>query len=139
VIKTILLLGKFLAASTGANHHADLAQFVASHSKWVDSGGFDRLLHRGDRQRRHAGHMLTVLRRDVILRAKILHFAGDLHVEIGGVESRDRAYAAAAGLGGIPEFPGSDSVGADHTDSRNDDAAKHSDQKETGERSPESE
>src|SRR5581483_5192807 len=63
-------------------------------------------MHAGIRQRLHRSrdsvvdegvHLLDVLRRDVLRRIEITHFARDPRREAAGVEMRDRADAALAG------------------------------------------
>ncbi len=97
VIEAILLFGEFLRSSAGAHQNADGAQLVAR------SCGRDRCRRpRGLRGRprrpaarsgRHEAGPSAAPRGFV----KTGHFAGNLHLEAGGIEARNPAHAAPAG------------------------------------------
>ncbi len=58
----------------------------------VELGVIDRLASRGDRELGEAAHAPCLLEVRPVRRVKALHLRRDAHLELGGVELRDRAH-----------------------------------------------
>ena len=125
VIEAVLLLGKFLAASAGAQDDADLAELVARHAGGLDAGVGESFLHGGDSERRGAGDVRAVLGRDVILLAEAGHFSGHLDGIAGRVETGNAADAATPVAGGFPEGLPANTIRTHGPDARDHHATIH--------------
>ena len=70
-----------------------------------------------------APHLLDFFFFDVISGVEVLHFAGDLTVESGRIESRDPANAAGTVSNRLPDLFGSNPHGTQKADTRYDDSS----------------
>src|SRR5215467_4787695 len=81
------------------------------------------MLHRkigaGQRDLNEAAHLFKLFFFDPVERVKTLHFAGDLAVEVGGVEVRNWSDAADARDEVLPALLRADAQRADQPNSRN--------------------
>ena len=121
VIEAVLLLGEILAAAAGADHDADLAQFVARHGVRVEAGIRQRFRHAGRGQRHGARYVRPVLHLHVPVFVEFVgHLARDLYHETADGSKRVmRRHPAAAVSAGLPKTFTPDPIGAHGADSRN--------------------
>src|SRR5579872_751850 len=126
MIEPVLLFGEFLTAAAGSDHDANAAQLVTAQQPRVYGSIRQRLLNGGDRERRHARDVGPVLGRDVACLVEAIDLARYLRSQAGCVKAGDRANTAHAIAGCLPERLSPDSVGTDHTHSRDDYSMLHS-------------
>jgi hypothetical protein len=125
VIEAVLFLGEFDATATGAEGDADSAEFVASHFSGVEVGAEEGFFNGGYSEWGGAGDVLAVLGLDVPGFVEVLYFAGDVDSDIGGFEASDGSETGDSFAGGVPKGVESIAIGADGSDSGDNDSAAH--------------
>ncbi len=104
------------SADAGRNVDANLIQIRILR---FPVGGLHRKIRAGQRDLNETRHLLEFFFLDPLKGVEVLHFAGNLAVEAGGVEMRDRRDATASGDEVPPAFLRADTQRADQSNTRN--------------------
>ncbi len=120
VVEAVLFLREVLAAAAGADHDADLPQFVTRHGVRVEPRILQRFRNACRSQWHGPRDVRPVLHGNVPVGVEFIgNFARHLYDEARRVEAGNAPYPAAAVSRGFPKTLAPDPIGADGADSGN--------------------